>query len=224
MGDVRERPILFSGEMVRAILAGRKTQTRRLVRGQKRVVDGATIFDSPPWAANDAAVYEDGAKMLRCPYGAPGDRLWVQESHTLELTGGSWVRVETHVDWERHVVEVDFETLEKLSAQKTVRNRSGRPGRFMPRWASRITLEVVSVRAERLHDIAEEDARAEGVRPFFETLGPTISREQTITTGERAADAEHRAGFALLWDELNEGRATWKSNPWVWRVEFRRMR
>jgi hypothetical protein len=90
----------------------------------------------------------------------------------------------------------------------------------MPRWASRITLEVTDVRVERLHEITDEDARAEGVAKFFDTL-PSIGRTQTLTTGECAADAEYRSGFALLWDEINGDRALWKANPWVWRVGFR---
>ena len=95
------------------------------------------------------------------------------------------------------------------------------PAIHMPRWASRLTLEVVSVRVERLNDISEEDAQAEGVAPFFEVY-KGMGQEQTISTGERAADAPHRASFACLWDEINGDRALWKSNPWVWVVEFKR--
>jgi hypothetical protein len=95
------------------------------------------------------------------------------------------------------------------------------PSIFMPRALSRITLDVLSVRAERLLDITEEDAKAEGARPFFETFA-CFERDQRITTGERASDAEHRAGFAVLWDEINGDRALWISNPWVWVVGFRR--
>jgi hypothetical protein len=70
--------------------------------------------------------------------------------------------------------------------------------------------------------ITEEDAKAEGAIPFFERF-PSIGRDQCITTGELAAEAEHRASFAVLWDEINGDRAIWKSNPWVWRVEFRKV-
>jgi hypothetical protein len=91
----------------------------------------------------------------------------------------------------------------------------------MPRWASRLVLEVTGVRVERLCDISEADAQAEGVAPFFEVY-KGMGQEQTISTGERAADAPHRASFACLWDEINGDRALWKSNPWVWVVEFKR--
>src|SRR5690606_38249819 len=99
-------------------------------------------------------------------------------------------------------VDVDHETLENLRGQVSVQKNRGRPGRFMPRWASRIDLELVSRRIERLHDITEEDARAEGVGPI---------------AWDSARDL-----FADLWREIN-GAGSWDSNPWVWRLAFRRI-
>lgn len=93
---------------------------------------------------------------------------------------------------------------------------------FLPRWASRLTLDVLSVRAERLQDITEEDAEREGVVPFGEAYSG-ISPDQRLTTGERAGDSPFRASFAVLWDELNGDRCAWKSDPLVWRYELRRV-
>ena len=94
----------------------------------------------------------------------------------------------------------------------------------MSRWASRITLEVTDLRAERVQAITEEDAKACGAVPFFTQL-PCIGRDQCLTTGERAIDAEHRAGFAVWWDEVHgdDANMLWKSDPWVWVANFRRV-
>lgn len=100
--------------------------------------------------------------------------------------------------------------------------RLWRPSIHMPRWASRLLLEVTDVRVQRLQEITEEDSRAEGVSPFFE-LYPEIGRDQSLLPGELCADAEHRASFAVLWDEINGDRALFSSNPWVWAISFRRL-
>ncbi len=185
----RERPIPFSGPMVRAILEGRKTVTRRIARPGHKV----------------------------CPYGVPGDGLWVKETHALFKESA-----QVGVAYAASCVAGEFDYVTPDGAVERRIVRRWRPSIFMPRWASRITLEVTDVRAERLHDITEEDAQREGVRPFFESF-QGIGRDQRITSGELAADAEHRAAFAVLWDEINGDRVPWASNPWVWRVEFRRL-
>jgi hypothetical protein len=251
---VKERGILFSAPMVRALLDGRKTVTRRIVDPKKLRVrvkhlvtsdfsDFLPVAKAPP-GVYPAGMNQHGAVWVHAlggmlglkpdefswvsPYGEPGDRLWVRETwapqpgreESIDLPeyegGGNPDAVCFRAD-ERKPGE-DPKWIEGL----THGVQKWRPSIFMPRWASRITLEVVSARVERLLAIDEEDAIREGVRPFFETL-PSIGREQCLTTGERATDAEHRAGFALLWDELNGDRANWKSNPWVWRVAFRRV-
>ncbi len=211
---MKERPILFSGPMVRAILAGQKTVTRRIVTERScgkairppssnvvgKVGDG--VWEWRP--AHDTTL---GRLRLACPHGVPGDRLWVRETWAQPFPGSA-------------VVPQPFYRADGPTEGYDT-DGPWRPSIFMPRALSRITLEILSVRAERLQDITEEDAKAEGVRPFFETFS-SFGRDQRITSGEHAADAEHRAGFAVLWDEINGDRALWITNPWVWRVEFKR--
>lgn len=204
---MKERPILFSGEMVRAILAGRKTMTRRIVTPQPPIdylaigsgYVGAdqywTTFDDP---ANAAALI-----TAKCPYGKPGSRLWVKET---------WA-----IDFEKNILyratDESPSSMGTYGAKKIVDGVPSvwRPSIFMPRAASRLTLEITAVRAERLQDITEEDAKAEGV--VVERAG--IDR----SFGEAIAIAQ----FRILWDQINAKRAPWSSNPWVWVVEFKRV-
>lgn len=205
---MKERPILFSAPMVRALLAGTKTVTRRLLKPRHDyfVEDGVPYFEPYVYA-------EPECPQVPSPYGDAGDRLWVREAFT-------WITGNGIRPWYRADGEPVGRDGRVLATEPGLRRWS--PSIHMPRKVSRILLEIVNVRIERLLDITDEDAKREGVRPFFEAL-PNIGREQHITTGELAADAEYRAGFALLWDELNADRATWKSNPYVWRVEFKRV-
>lgn len=173
---MKERPILFSGPMVRAILDGRKTQTRRVVKpqpvGRQRVIEGLAHVTHGMNPADDGAVWYVGDCIsagveIRCPFGSPGDRLWVRET---------W-QVFEHED-----LSVDALTLRHVEGQLAgdvvfyaddpdEAVDRWRPSIHMPRWASRITLEVVSVRVERLADISESDAKAEGYASASEFLG-----------------------------------------------------
>lgn len=212
-----ELPILFSAPMVLAILGGRKTVTRRVVKRQPAPGNSLGWFDNivnrPPAFGESRPMSSDLVRELRCPYGVPGDRLWLQEAHSIDLVSIYWARVTTLADGEVRSIEIDYETYAKLKPQKTVRLRRGRPGRFMPRWASRILLEVVSVRVERLQEITEADARAEGAEPA------------PFCKAGRPPGLEHVDAFEDLWDGLNGKRpgSSWADNPWVWRVEFRRL-
>jgi hypothetical protein len=218
---MRERPILFSGEMVRAILREEnpKTVTRRLIPSPVENELGLR-----GWRDRWGNLNTPG----RHPYGDPGDRLWVRETFYCdhyEYPNGDrkemgemlYYRAESGIDGAGR----NGDNCWTGFSLETMRV-SWRPAIHMPRWASRLTLEVLSVRVERLQEIAEEDAKAEGVLPFAEAYSG-ISMDQTLTSGERCGDEPHRASFAILWDELNGDRANWKSNPWVWRVEFRRL-
>lgn len=207
----RERPILFSGPMVRAILAGLKTQTRRPIC-------------SKSWVWLDPGVEDDGARALAmCPYGKPGDRLWVRETWGFDAK----VSTDSHETWlrERNSSWVVYRADEGSNAA------SWRPSIFMPRWACRLELEVANVRSMRLQQITEDDARAEGV----DILGSGDCDEcrgsgqffldgqaQPCVCSEESEPSGPRLLFRELWDRLNRKRAPWASNPWVWAISFRR--
>lgn len=176
----RERPILFSAPMVRAILDGAKTQTRRVCKLNVR-----------------AGMPEPELQSLLacCPYGQPGDRLWVRET---------WA-VSHAID---HLKPREVPRGASMVYYAATENTGGllkRPSIFMPRWASRITLEITGMRVERLQDISRGDAMAEGC-PF-----PNM-----------ANGADPRQWYADLWQQIN-GRGSWGTNPWVWVVAFRKL-
>jgi hypothetical protein len=184
-----ERPILFSGPMVRAILAGTKTQTRRVVK----LLEGFEPSGSTmhwPHAQKRAGV----TVPLKCPYGQPGDRLWVRET---------WAPVFKRVPHSNGCLY----RADDDGRQINPRSMDGKwkPSIHMPRWASRITLEITGVRVERLQDISGQDVIAEGIE--VDILG-----NAPLTL---AIDRYRR-----LWDSLNAEHAPWASNPWVWVVEF----
>lgn len=207
---MKERPILFSAPMVRAILEDRKTQTRRVVKPAPTMVDER---------AKKIVPFAGPAELIvaqrRCPYGVPGDRLWVRERHAFndvsrEAKNGEgwprqwWVNVEYADGFER-VMLVD-----KKPKQTRERGELGwRPSIHMPRWASRINLEVTGVRVERLQDIQfnEADAIAEGA--------------QRARISERA-EFSATEDFKNIWHNIN-GAESWAANPWVWVVEFKRV-
>lgn len=206
----RERPILFSGEMVRAILEGRKTQTRRVVKPQPPATVAVIVRSGPDYTA--AYPNRSAIKPFEwtgdCPYGQPGDRLWVRETWATERTiaGGHTVATVTPLPTDQVVYAADGAPLR--SAGVTVRaggeewapKGRWRPSIHMPRWASRITLEITDVRVERVREITEADCVAEG---FASPTG---------------------TDFADLWDSLNADRGYgWESNPFVWVLSFRRV-
>jgi len=212
---VKERPILFSGPMVKALLAGTKTQTRRIVKP-------AILSWQPPVIGAEVSPHRfiGAATFLAgCPHGGPGDRLYVREAFhecphcegRIAYKAGGWAYADGSRD------DTDERPLPPKCAA-----HGWCPSIHMPKQAARIWLEVTGVRVERLQAIAEEDAKAEGARDFFEMF-PSIRRDQPLTSGDIAADSPVRAGFAVLWDEINGDRATWKSNPWIWAVTFRRV-
>lgn len=208
---MKERPILFSAEMVRAILAGNKTQTRRAIK-------------MPKWAVQDLSVDLDDDNRpvgiciatgclaeIHCPYGQLGDRLWVRETwcpiDDTEHGGEKWVdyratprySVEHPAGWEN--APQDAEALKWKSS------------RFMPRWASRITLEIVNVRVERVQNISERDC-------CLETGSPVEWTGKGIEPYRR----DMKTAFAYLWDSINAKRGFgWEVNPLVWVIEFKQV-
>lgn len=183
----KERPILFSAPMVRAILDGSKTQTRRIVKNATgpfwnhtgyRIVmrDGFTFWETHGGIPNEYG------PAIPCPYGKPGDRLWMRETCSVHSMGNVVAYKADHPD------------------AKDIR---WRPSIHMPRWASRIILEVESVRVERLQDISPHDAIAEGCGTDVVPMA--------------------RKMYAELWESIN-GPGSWEANPWVWVVTFKRIK
>jgi hypothetical protein len=215
---VGEKPILFSAPMVRAILAGTKSQTRRVIRAPRGL--GVGVYTEEGKVVEVVATDEDGDPAdveIRRPYDV-GDRLWVKEAI-------------------RHIgdgLSVYIADGEPTKADAWPWKVKALPGMYCPRGLSRITLEITGVRVERLQAITEEDARAEGVSPIGEDIGcpcegedeepgPHIPACSWSHEGIDPYAEPHRAAFAVLWDALNGKRAPWASSPWVWVVEFRRV-
>lgn len=218
---MKERPILFSGPLVRALLAGTKTQTRRPIKPQPNAGPRAEMVNLGyrSWGLLDG----DLSGEWRCPYGVPGERLWVKETWCQKFVDPPG----PEGYWAGYWYAATDETPDKVDGDGAiVYRKDGRQaspwisGRFMPRAASRLTLEITDVRVQRLQEISDGAAEAEGVRPFFEVF-PNIGRDQRLTTGERAADAEYRASFAVKWDEIYGDGPLWIDNPWVWALTFK---
>ena len=181
--------------MIRAILAGSKTQTRRVVKDTGLYAIDAAIHGA------ETAARELQALASRCPYGKPGDRLWVRETCRADAsqTGPFGVTYMADAAFRpigsgQHQKWADLHTYGGVFGKQV-------PSIHMPRWASRITLEVTGIRVERVASISESDAIAEGI---------------DVTDGEQPS-----VTFARLWDSINGQRAPWQSNPWVWVVAFR---
>lgn len=192
---MREKPILFSGEMVRAILDGRKTQTRRVVKGNPNHLHFS------PFACKADDYHDEHGNQYSCPYGARGTRLWVRETFALG-PGYNGEPPGSAPDWSCVWYRADGKQRHK---RRNPGARAGkwRPSIHMPRWASRITLEVKDVRVERVQDISYDYAVSEGVR----------------------YDTTPLDAFIWLWDSINAKRGHgWDTNPWVWVVEFKRVK
>lgn len=221
--QVKERPILFNAEMVKAILEGRKTQTRRVVKPQPPVTTNVMIQSSRReglwWAGNSVSAIPP--KVLtgavseftctknvslgqgwKCPFGVPGDRLWVRETWQYFQTSytefGKDFEEADAIPKNGDPAKVAYAAVDKTSAVWW------RPSIHMPRWASRITLEITGVRVERVQDISEKDAHLEGIPDW---KGP----DQTFSPKIR---------FKELWESIYKN---WQQNPWVWCVEFRKL-
>lgn len=197
-GPQRSRPILFRGELVRAILEGRKSQTRRPVKGAPDATYyRAAPIESPWWSFTPTSDYGT-SHDVKCPYGAPGDRLWVKETHGFVSEHGDARALEdarAGMPWAGVVYGADRAWTKDLPSR-------WRPSIHMPRWASRVELEITAVRVERLHAITEEDARAEGVEPCIYGHGFVTKSELFAEPGMREPNM-YRAGFEQKWREIH---------------------
>jgi hypothetical protein len=188
-----ERPILFSTPMAQAILDGRKTQTRRIIKPQGSAVcfDVAMKIDgSDKWPRN----LDDDERYLsymKCPYGKIGDILWCRET---------WQKIEG----DRFIYKAD----------SIIWGGKWKPSIFMPKAACRIKLEIINIRVEKLLDISEEEAKAEGVELYNNYDG---------TKGGWGAPVTFKEGYQFLWESIN-GKDSWNLNPWVWVISFKRIK
>jgi len=233
---MRERPIPFSAPMVRAILEGRKTMTRR-VKGLEYVNSKPDAWEhvrvgALGYKAKESAQGKFGATFTSypsaleervihvcptvCPYGQPGDRLWVREAYGIFSTGTGAVNVGyrarlpkdktlADTDGGLDVIRPEDDPEKWRWANERVDTERWRPSIFMPRWASRINLEIVSVRIERLQNISGCDAQAEGIAAISK-----YGKEADVTD------------FSELWDSINAKKYPWSSNPFVWCISFKR--
>lgn len=244
---MKERGMIFNAEMVRAILDGRKTQTRRIMSVQPessefglRYITESSLAKEVGmyfWSLSDACGMKARSKPFACPYGKPGDRIWVRETWaTLGNEDGCCV------DWEGNLCKGDESSAARIY-RASCEQRPGdyglwsipddaywkphtkehkfegawRPSIHMPRWASRILLEITDVRVERLNAISEEDARAEGIID-----GGCLNCGDPEPCGCANPEPDATDAFAYLWQSIY-GQESWNANPWVWVISFERI-
>lgn len=203
---MKERPILFSAPMVQAILAGNKTQTRRAIKWP--------LMDKTQWFELDASYGIELANPSSpidhlCPYGQIGDQLWVRETFSASYKTEEHCRKYGEIHYR---ADCDKFREEMLSLSWT-------PSIHMPRWASRIQLQITNIRVERLQDISESDALAEGCRRIE---GCKWRTWEEADAGIPMHDHTARDAFSGLWRAIN-GEDSWTENPWVWVIEFKRV-
>lgn len=226
-----ERPILFNAPMVRALRDGCKTQTRRLLKVPHENPLGK--WEVLPWGGPNGGRTRDGktlpyqnvightrtGEIIACPYGQPGDRLWVRESWSssdYRLQRGPYLKPDDFDVAEArelgHLIYAADGTPDFEGEQELIR---WVPNIHMPRWASRINLEITNVRVERLQDISFADAAAEGLHYSSERL------DRWSADGSKWHGTPQQA-FRALWEQIN-GPGSWDANPWVWAISFTRL-
>lgn len=230
---MKERGMIFNGEMVRAILEGRKTQTRRPMKIQPVLNGSFYEVYGAGWSANVSSVPVVFGHSLatHCPFGCVGERIWVRETYRVHSKAADVAtlvyKASEQNSWTEQTHRVPLSVCtRRVSPEKWT------PAIHMPRWASRILLEITDVRVERLQDISEEGAQREGVH--------TEVWDQTVAARNYAASDEffqfwsddmphfvemnelYRSSFRSLWESLY-GEDSWQANQWVWVIEFKRI-
>ncbi|HCD6704734.1 TPA: hypothetical protein ACNIFQ_001247 [Klebsiella pneumoniae] len=211
---MKERGMIFNGEMVRALLSGRKTQTRRPIKWkQTRFTEIGEREDGSKWPWSEDA--EHACDFWHpCPFGAVGDRIWVRETFAA-LEPGSYEQVKPQ---EGHCQDLRYAATDRLAkSDADIRGYKWVPSIHMPRWASRILLEITDVRVERLNAISEEDARAEGIID-----GGCLNCGKPEPCGCANPEPDATDAFAYLWQSIY-GQENWNANPWVWVISFKRI-
>lgn len=211
-----ERPILFNGDMVRAILGGRKTQTRRIIQNGKFAE--SVVYRPPSARIAETTPGGEYVYYAHCPFGEVGDRLWVRETWAKIYKGDACMNSDLGLDCHECdgcVIEYKADTGNKYPGawpeDEKDNEMCGRwtPSIHIPRWASRILLEITGIRIERLNDISEIDAESEGVG----FLRDVPDADERLTAREL---------FMCLWDSVYKKRGGgWDTNPWVWVIEFK---
>ncbi|MCG3177561.1 MAG: hypothetical protein MOGMAGMI_02535 [Candidatus Omnitrophica bacterium] len=243
-----EKPIIFRGEMVRAILDGRKTQTRRVVKPQPSIEDDGlehlhkegevclSKFTGYPLVIKRHGKLGKITMPLDCPYGVTGDHLWVREAFVIEsnfnldseenypppFKDGRPIRRVDDADYGSYWQQFHYRATDpkpELIDTNTDKECGWRPAIYMPRWASRITLEIVNVCVERLQKISDYDAEREGIAEW-----EGMFKEYDRPDSNPGLTRDARYSFQTLWDSINAARGySWDSNPFVWVIEFRKV-
>jgi hypothetical protein len=205
-----ERPILFSGPMIRALLDGIKTQTRLAAKVPWLPGANPQFSQARPFQNAGQWRIAGGSEMsrpFRCPYGQPGDRLWVREAWSCSARGDAYTEIKYRADGQ----SIQYGPQYWHESKRLDDIGKFRPSIHMPKCFSRITLAVTDVRVQRLQDISEEDAKAEGaLRMVLDDDGKFYESDQ----------GTYKCGFAGLWSHIN-GADSWEANPWVWAISFR---
>lgn len=243
---MKERPILFSAPMVNAILSGTKTQTRRVIKPQPLQSDGEIYsghINGPelyePAGYNKHGkmipmpeiygIYDDDGEWgIKFPYGKVGDQLWVRETHSLGTDSTGLNICASHLsDVPKNYMFGNsriFHPQAPKGSDSWCLLWKRRPSIFMPRWASRIQLEITGVRVERLNDCSETDALAEGItgphsgKPSGDPWWPNFDKAYSESMAPGCGSAVE--SYQSLWETIN-GAGSWDANPWVWVIEFR---
>jgi hypothetical protein len=220
--SVKQTPLVFTSESICAILSGKKTQTRRVLRWQP--LDVLPMRTPGEWVTlnvrDDASPQNNKGGMIRCRFGVPGDQLWVRETWALvspeQVGDARWYELRNNHPSRLHPDSNEMDGVAAVIYRTDWDDfdfgkgyQGWRSSLFMPRWASRITLEVTDVRVQRVQDIRDADAQAEGVPKLYRT--------------PKWLPNEARSQFIDLWGEINGKKHPWAENPYVWAITFKRL-